>query len=61
MIIHCTKPDDVIGVINGHRDHLYGDYTAMISPELKKVLEEEGIILTTWRELKKRRLRIKDY
>ena len=60
MIIHCTKPDDVIGVINGNRDHLYGDYTAMISPELKKVVEEEGIILTTWRELKERRLRAKD-
>ena len=60
MIVHCTKPDDVIGVINGNRDHLYGDYTAMISPELKKDIEEEGVILTTWRELKERRLRIKD-
>lgn len=60
MIIHCTKPDDVIGVINGNRDHLYADYTSMISQELKKVIEEEGIILTTWRELKERRLRIKD-
>jgi predicted glycoside hydrolase/deacetylase ChbG (UPF0249 family) len=57
MIVHCTKPDDVIGVINGNRDHLYGDYTAMISPELKKVIEEEGIILTTWRDLKERRAR----
>ena len=60
MIVHCTKPDDVIGVINGNRDHLYGDYTAMISPELKKVIEEEGIVLTTWRELKERRQRVKD-
>jgi len=59
MIVHCTKPDDVIGVINGNRDHLYGDYTAMISPELKKVIEEERIILTTWRELQERRLRVK--
>ncbi len=55
MIIHCTKPDDVIEVINGGRTHLYGDYTAMINPELKKVIEEEGVILTTWRELKARR------
>ncbi|NIA16296.1 MAG: ChbG/HpnK family deacetylase [Nitrospiraceae bacterium] len=60
MIVHCTKPDDVIGQINGNRDHLYGDYTAMISPEVKKVIEEEGIILTTWRELKKRRQAAKD-
>ena len=58
MIVHCTKPNDVIGVINGNRDHLYGDYTAMISPELKQVVEEEEIILTTWRELKARRDRL---
>ena len=58
MIVHCTKPDDVIGVINGNRDHLYGDYTSMISPEVKKVVEKEGIILTTWRELKERRGRV---
>ncbi|HPO07978.1 MAG TPA: polysaccharide deacetylase family protein [bacterium] len=55
MIIHCTKPDDVIPKINGGRDHLYGDYTALISPEICKVVKEEGIILTTWRELKQRR------
>jgi len=59
MILHCTKPDDVIGVITNNRDHLYGDYYAMISPEVKKVIEEEGIILTTWRELKERRDRVK--
>ncbi len=58
MIVHCTKPDDVIGVITGNRDHLYGDYYAMISPELKRVIEEEGIILTTWRELKERHRQI---
>ena len=58
MIIHCTKPNDVIPVINGGRDHLYGDYTAMIAPEVKAVIEREGIILTTWRELKARRDRV---
>lgn len=55
MIIHCTKPDDVIGVINGNRDFLYGDYFSMIDERVKKAVEEEGIILTTWRELKERR------
>ena len=55
MIIHCTKPNDVIGEINGNRDFLYGDYFAMIDPRTKKAIEEEGIILTTWKELKERR------
>lgn len=58
MIIHCTKPDDVIGVINGNRDFLYGDYYAMIDPRVKAAIEEEGIILSTWRELKERRDRV---
>jgi predicted glycoside hydrolase/deacetylase ChbG (UPF0249 family) len=55
MIIHCTKPNDMIGIINGNRDFLYGDYFAMIDPRTKAAIEEEGIILTTWKELKKRR------
>ena len=60
MIIHCTKPNDVIGVINGHRDFLYGDYYAMIDPRTKKAIEDEGIILTTWKELKARRDKVQD-
>ena len=28
---------------------------ALTSPEVKKVVEEEKVILTTWRELKQRR------
>jgi predicted glycoside hydrolase/deacetylase ChbG (UPF0249 family) len=60
MIIHCTQPNDMIGIINGHRDFLYGDYFAMIDPRTKRAVEEEGIILTTMRELKARRDRVKD-
>lgn len=55
MIIHCTKPNDVIGKINGNRDFLYGDYFAMIDPRTKKAVEESGVILTTMKELKARR------
>lgn len=55
IILHATKPDDTIGVINGNRDFLYGDYYAMIDERVKKAIEDEGIILTTWRELKQRR------
>lgn len=58
MIVHCTKPDPVIDVITGKRELLYGDYYALISPDVKKVIEEEGVILTTWRELKERRGRV---
>jgi hypothetical protein len=55
MIIHCTKPDATIDIITNNRELLYGDYYSMISPDVKKVIEEEKIILTTWRELHERR------
>ena len=55
MIIHCTKPNQVIDTITGGRELLYGDYFAMINPKVRSVIEEEGIILTTWIELHERR------
>ncbi len=32
---------------------------AMMNPAFKKALEDQGIILTTWREVKQRRDKIK--
>ncbi len=55
MIVHPTVPDDVMPIITGGRTHLYGDYYALVSPQVMDVIREEGIILTTWRELKERR------
>jgi len=55
MIIHCTKPNPVIDEITNNRELLYGDYYAMISPRVRQAVEDEGIILTTWRELHERR------
>ena len=31
------------------------DLKLVTDPKIKRVIEEEGIILTTWRELKERR------
>jgi hypothetical protein len=55
IIMHCTEPSPTIELITGGRTHLYGDLFAMIDPAVKKAVEEEGVILTTWRELKQRR------
>ncbi len=55
MVVHLTKPNDVIGVITANRTLLYGDYFAMTDPKVLRVIQEEGIILTSWTELKKRR------
>lgn len=58
MIIHCTKPDEVVDVITGGRELLYGDYFAMINPKIRELIEKEGIVLTTWKELHRRRAKV---
>jgi chitin disaccharide deacetylase len=55
VIMHCTAPTEVFGHIAGSGDTRKGDLLAMMDPALKKAIEQEGIILTTWRELKQRR------
>ncbi|MCC6486701.1 MAG: polysaccharide deacetylase family protein [Candidatus Hydrogenedentes bacterium] len=52
---HPTNPTEESEVITNNRELLFGDYLTLIDPEIKKVIEEEGIILTTFRELKQRR------
>jgi len=55
MIVHCAKRSDNFMRITHAADRWIADGECMIDPELKQVLEEEHIILTTWRELKARR------
>lgn len=55
MIMHCTDPTEVFPKISSSRDTRLGDLNAMLDPRFKKALEDEGIVLTTFRELKERR------
>ncbi|WP_240410094.1 polysaccharide deacetylase family protein [Flavisolibacter nicotianae] len=55
MIMHCTAPTDVFPYISDSGPVRKGDLLAMLDPALKKAIQTEGIILTTWRELKQRR------
>jgi predicted glycoside hydrolase/deacetylase ChbG (UPF0249 family) len=59
MIMHCTIHTEVFPHISDSFPTREGDYLAMIDPELKKYIEKEGIILTTWREAMKRRQEVK--
>ncbi|MBX2925841.1 MAG: polysaccharide deacetylase family protein [Chitinophagaceae bacterium] len=59
IIMHCTNTTEVFEHISDSGPTRRGDYLAMIDPELKKFIEKEGIILTTWREMKQRRDRVK--
>lgn len=53
--VHPTKPTEEGKALSRNREILFSDYQILISPEIKQVIEEEGVILTTWRELKQRR------
>ncbi|MCX5772974.1 MAG: polysaccharide deacetylase family protein [Candidatus Hydrogenedentes bacterium] len=55
FILHCTEPGDTFQFISSSGPTRKADLELMLDPEVKKVVEEQGIILTTWRELKARR------
>ncbi|MEX6687672.1 polysaccharide deacetylase family protein [Danxiaibacter flavus] len=59
MIMHCTATTEVFKEISDSGPVRRGDMLAMIDPALKKALQDEHIILTTWRELKERRDKVK--
>jgi predicted glycoside hydrolase/deacetylase ChbG (UPF0249 family) len=60
MIMHCTAPSEIFKHISDSGPLRKGDLLAMLNPAFKKALKDEGIILTTWRELKERRMKLKD-
>lgn len=55
MIMHCTRPTEVFDKISSSGDVRLGDLNAMLDPRLRKAIEDEKIVLTTWRELMERR------
>ena len=57
--MHCTQPTEVFTHITDSGHIRKGDLLAMIDPEFKKFIQQEGIILTTWREVKERRDQVK--
>jgi len=59
VIMHCTAPSSVFGSITDSGKTRKGDLLAMTDPAFKKFLESEGIILTTWKEARDRRQKLK--
>ncbi|HEX7037308.1 MAG TPA: polysaccharide deacetylase family protein [Pseudomonadales bacterium] len=55
MIMHCTEPTEVFASISDSGPSRLGDLEAMLDPRVRQAIEEEGIVLTTWRELMERR------
>ena len=59
IIVHCAMPSVEIYEIQGDSaaSRWIADRRAMTDPQVKQLLKDQGIILTTWRELKERRAR----
>jgi predicted glycoside hydrolase/deacetylase ChbG (UPF0249 family) len=55
LIVHPTETGDHFTKISESSSTRQADLDVMIDPEIRQIIEEEGIILTTWRELKQRR------
>ena len=55
IILHATDAGVAFDAISDSGPTRRGDMLAMLSPELKRVIEEEGVILSTFRELHERR------
>ena len=59
LIMHCTAPTEVFPQISDSGPVRKGDLLVMTDPKFKKALEDEHIILTTWREVMERRSKLK--
>jgi chitin disaccharide deacetylase len=61
MIMHCTNTSPDFKYITSSGPTRKGDLLAMMNPKFREALAQEGIILTTWREVKRRRDKILPY
>ena len=53
--MHCTRPTEEFADISSSGAKRLAELETMLDPRVKQCIEDEGIILTTWRELKQRR------
>jgi predicted glycoside hydrolase/deacetylase ChbG (UPF0249 family) len=55
VITHCIRRTEVFNAISGSGNIRQGDYLTMMSPTFRKFLKDNGIIVTTMRDLMERR------
>lgn len=55
IIVHCTVQTEVFSHISGSGPTREAELRLLTDPDTRTCIEREGIILTTWRELNKRR------
>jgi predicted glycoside hydrolase/deacetylase ChbG (UPF0249 family) len=55
IIVHCTSPTEVFSHISGSGASREAELRLMTDADVKSFIEDEGIVLTSWRELMRRR------
>ncbi len=55
ILFHASIPTDDFALITSSSQSRLADARALTDPAVKKLIQERGIILTTWKELKTRR------
>jgi chitin disaccharide deacetylase len=55
IIIHAAHPSDTFPHVVRNTEVRYNDLRVMTDPDVIRVVREEGLVLTTWRELHERR------
>ncbi len=58
VIMHSTDPSENFKYISSSGPSRKGDMLAMLDPRVQQAIEDEGLTLTTFRELKERRNRV---
>lgn len=58
IIVHASDPTDEFAAITDSGPTRKSDLELMLDPRFRKAIEDEGIVLTTWRELMERRNRV---
>jgi predicted glycoside hydrolase/deacetylase ChbG (UPF0249 family) len=55
IIVHCTVQTEVFSQISGSGPTREAELRLLTDADIKEFIKSKGIVLTTWRELKKRR------
>ncbi len=55
ILFHASRPTDDFPVITGSSESRFADLKALTDPAVKKLIQDKGIVLTTWKELMARR------
>ncbi len=60
IIVHCTVQSEEFSYISGSGPTREAELRLLTDPDIRAFIKSEGIVLTTWRELKERRQRLEN-